>query len=154
MKLTIELVPSSCFFSNVRSMVSVKIWDALRNECYKLANNKCELCGAVGNGWSTKSFVECHEVWKYDEVARVQKLERLIGLCSDCHSVKHWGFAIIKGKEKQNYKHIVKVNQISFDQAVEIVKEAFETWEKRSKLKWKVDLSYLDNKNIKYKLDR
>ena len=36
-KLTIELVPRTAWFSNVRSMVSREDWDVLRKECYAQA---------------------------------------------------------------------------------------------------------------------
>lgn len=149
--LTIELVPSTCFFSNVRSMVSVKNWNILRTQCYQLANHRCEICDQ-SNKWQTT--VECHEVWEYDDINKIQRLDKLITLCPSCHRVKHWGLAIINGKEKENYKHFMSINNIDLDQAIELVKEAFKKHKERSNYKWKVDLSYLDNKNIKYKLDR
>ena len=47
-RLTIELVPSTCWFSNVRSNISKQDWDRLRKETYKKANYRCEICGGVG----------------------------------------------------------------------------------------------------------
>jgi len=61
--LTVELVPSSSWFSNVRSNVSKKTWDFLRKSTYKKANHRCEICGGRGDKWP----VECHEVWDYDD---------------------------------------------------------------------------------------
>jgi hypothetical protein len=38
MKLKIELVPTSSFYSNVRSNVSKKEWDIIRRRAYRNAN--------------------------------------------------------------------------------------------------------------------
>ena len=58
-KLTIELVPKTAWYKNVRSEVSKDRWDELRKECYRNANYKCEVCGGTGPKWP----VECHEIW-------------------------------------------------------------------------------------------
>ena len=47
-KLHTELVPRTCFFTNVRSQVSKEDWDILRKKTYKLANNQCEICNMKG----------------------------------------------------------------------------------------------------------
>jgi len=51
MKLTIELVPKTCFFSNVRSEISATLWDILRKETYRKANYRCEICNGKGEKW-------------------------------------------------------------------------------------------------------
>ena len=48
MKLTIELVPKTSWYSNVRSNVSRSQWDKLRKKCYLNADYKCEVCGDTG----------------------------------------------------------------------------------------------------------
>ena len=59
MKLTIELVPQTAWYSNVRSNVTKSEWDVLRKACYKAAGYKCEVCSGKG----PKHPVECHEMW-------------------------------------------------------------------------------------------
>jgi hypothetical protein len=135
MKLEIELIPSSSFFSNVRSEVTQEKWDELRKDCYKKAFYKCEICGGKGNKWP----VECHEVWEYKWP--VQKLIRLIALCPDCHMVKHFGLATLKGNRKRALNHLMKVNQWSENQAEKHITKAFKEWEKRSQKEWALDLS-------------
>ena len=41
--LTIELVPSTSHYTNVRTILPKKEWDRLRKESYKKANYKCEI---------------------------------------------------------------------------------------------------------------
>ena len=87
--LTIELVPSTCWFSNVRDHVSKSIWDKLRKATYRQSNYRCEICGDRGS----KHPVECHEIWHYDDDKYIQTLTGLTALCPDCHRVKHIGLA-------------------------------------------------------------
>lgn len=47
--LIVELVPSSCWFSNVRDHVPKATWDELRKSTYKQANYRCSLCGGAVN---------------------------------------------------------------------------------------------------------
>ena len=63
-KLTIELVPKTSWFTNLRSLVSKEQWDKIRNKVYWKAGYKCEICGSKGPKWP----VECHEIWHYDLV--------------------------------------------------------------------------------------
>ncbi len=43
-KLTIELVPSTSWYKNMRS-ISPKSWDLIRSSIYKRAKYRCEVCG-------------------------------------------------------------------------------------------------------------
>jgi hypothetical protein len=148
LKLTIELVPSSCWSSNVRSNINKTDWDILRKQCYKNAGYKCEICGGRGD----KHPVEAHEIWKYDDSKKIQKLERLIALCPSCHLVKHFGFAQTKGKGDYAFKHFCRVNLIDPSDAERYIDAAFEKWNKRSVEEWDLDISWLDKMGIKYKV--
>lgn len=97
LKLTIELVPSTDFYSNVRSNVTQKEWDVIRKKSYERASNKCEICGDAGTNQGVKHKVECHEIWEYNDESHIQKLIGLISLCPNCHKTKHAGLAQIKG---------------------------------------------------------
>ena len=61
-KLTVELIPATVFFNNVRSALDKKDWDRLRRESYGKANHKCEICGDTGKikviniMWSVMKF--------------------------------------------------------------------------------------------------
>jgi len=140
MKLTVELVPRTAWYSNVRSNVSTKEWDRLRRKCYELANRRCEICKGVG----TKHPVECHETWQYDDTNHIQKLIGLIALCPNCHKVKHPGLAQMKGETKLVEQQLMKVNGITYSEAITVINEAFKQWERRSMYDWKLDISYLD----------
>lgn len=142
-KLTIELVPASCWFSNVRTLLPKKTWDKLRKESYSHANHKCEICGDHGKNQGKKHFVECHEIWKYDDEKRTQKLEGLISLCPRCHMVKHFGRSTVIGKQDVAMAHLEKVNKWTHKQAVTYLAEVFAVHSKRSMYKWKLDVQIL-----------
>ena len=66
-KLKSEIVPTSCWYSNVRSNVSKKEWDFLRKKSYESAGHVCEICGDTGKNQGFNHNVECHEIWEYDD---------------------------------------------------------------------------------------
>lgn len=140
MKLTIELIPKTSWYSNVRSEVSDAEWDAIRHAVYQRAGYKCEICGGTGD----EHPVECHEVWSYDDEKHVQELERMIALCPSCHEVKHFGYASSRGHRTRALEHLCDVNDWSRSKGIEYVQACFDKWRKRSQHEWTVDISILE----------
>ena len=138
-RLTVELVPSTCWYTNVRSNVSKAVWDGLRRRVAAEAGHRCEICGGRGRRWP----VECHERWHYDDAAMVQRLERLVALCPDCHEVKHAGLASKRGRLDAVIRHLVKVNGWTADDAALYLEAVFEIWAQRSRHQWTLDISVL-----------
>lgn len=148
LKLEIELVPSGQWGTNLRSELPKTQWDALRRNSYRLANYRCEICGGQGDQWP----VECHERWHYDEEKKVQKLLGLISLCPDCHKVKHYGRSVSIGQEELVFNHFAMVNELTTEQARDYINEAFNTWSRRSKEDWSLDISWLNQKKPNLKI--
>jgi hypothetical protein len=143
-RLTVELVPSTCWFSNLRSELSKDEWDRLRRATYERAGQRCEVCGQKGSAHP----VECHEVWEYDDKQHVQRLAGLVALCPACHESKHMGYASTTGRSAQARTHLARVNGWSMD-SVELYLEAeFEQWSIRSQHEWTLDLSWLEQFGI------
>ena len=142
MRLTIELVPEPMWGFNLRSELTQCEWDLLRRDQYKRAGYVCEICGGKGD----KHPVECHEVWRYDDLKNVQKLSRLIALCPSCHEVKHFGRARIMGNSKRAMAHLCTVNDMSMQTAENYILNQYALWRKRSQKKWTLDISYIHNK--------
>ena len=141
--LTIELVPKTAWYTNVRSNVSKKEWDRIRKKSYQNASYVCEICGDTGLNQNHKHPVECHEIWQYDDLNHVQKLTGLISLCPNCHTVKHPGLATTKGKLETVIRQLQKVNSMTFEEAVEYLQESFLKWIDRSQHEWTLDIEYL-----------
>jgi len=152
-KLSVELIPSTCHFSNVRTTVKPSEWDKIRFISYEAADNKCEICKDTGKAQGYKHNVECHEIWNYDDEKHEQKLVGLISLCPTCHQVKHIGRAIAIGKQSVCFLQLAKVNKWTPQQVQEHVIASFELHKERSRYKWTLDLSLLTKEpyNIKLK---
>ncbi|OEJ95214.1 DUF5710 domain-containing protein [Streptomyces thermolilacinus] len=145
--LFVDLVPQTCWFTNVRSCVDQKDWERLRRMITRRAGRRCEACGAAEDR-ERRRWLEAHERWTYDEAARVQTLKRLICLCTDCHTVTHYGYAQVRGVEAEAFAHLVKVTRMSSAQAREHIAAAFEVWERRSRIAWELDLGILTDAGI------
>ena len=141
--LFVDLIPSSCWFTNVRSSVHSSDWDRLRKKVYSRASDRCECCGSSNSG------LEAHERWKYDYPRKIQKLMRLVALCRDCHRSTHMGLASVQGKEKEAKEHLRRMRMFSIEEVENHIDEAFELFEERSKFKWELDLSILISNGIK-----
>lgn len=144
MKLTIELVPKTSWFSNVRDALSTTDWNTVKRFTAQHADRRCEICGGVGPKWP----VECHEVWHYDDTNHVQTLKRTIALCPTCHAVKHFGFNMTKfpNRVPKLIQHIATVNGISMQEAEDYIVHSFDVWTQRSQHNWEVDLSWISKK--------
>lgn len=137
--LTVELVPRTSWYRNVRSNVSPEQWERLKRIVFRRAGHACEICGGRGAKWP----VECHEVFAYDDERRVQKLVRLLALCPACHEVKHIGLAGVRGRRREALTHLARVNHWSVADAELYVEACMEQWHRRSCHEWRLDLSLL-----------
>jgi 5-methylcytosine-specific restriction endonuclease McrA len=145
-KLIVELIPKTCQYINARTIVKSTYWDKIRHIVYKKANNKCEICGEHGLKQGFKHKLECHEVWKYQDRKKVQKLAKLMALCPLCHQAKHIGRTSYIGKADDAYERLKKINGWDLIQLSEHIDKAFEKNKERSNHKWTIDLSLLNKK--------
>lgn len=151
-KLLVELIPTTCHYSNVRTTVKPSEWDKIRFISYETAGHKCEICGEVGKNQGYKHNVECHEIWEYDDENKIQKLIGLISLCPICHQVKHIGRAIAMKRHKIVYNQLIKVNKWTQQEVEQHVLASFELHKERSKFEWGLDLSILTEEPYSIKL--
>lgn len=137
-KLNFEMVPDSCWYSNLRSILPPKLWDVVRREAYARAHGRCMICGSP-------SKLEAHERFSYDEKTQVQKLEDVVAVCHLCHSVIHIGRTQLKGDEQAAIKHFMQVNNCSYADYIKALGEANRLHQRRNKVgEWKLDLTYLE----------
>ena len=143
MKLKIDLVPSTAWYSNLRNKIPKEEWDKIRKQSYADSNHKCAICDA-------DEKLNCHEIWEYDDKKHIQKLKGFIALCDDCHMIKHIGFAGIqasKGLLDMNklVEHFMKINSINREEFDKHHEESFKVWRERSKNKWTIELAQWSN---------
>ncbi len=143
LKLTIELVPQTSWYDNLRKALPLTVWKKMREKTYAKYGHKCGICGAEGR-------LSCHELWEYDDKKHIQKLNGFIALCDMCHFVKHLGLVGILSSEgkldaDKIIKHFMKVNNCDKKTFEEHKKKAFDEWRKRSQYKWRVDFGKYKN---------
>ena len=138
MKLNFELVPDSCWYSNLRSILTPAQWDIVRKDAYARAKGHCMICGAP------VSRLEAHEKWSYDEKNAVQKLETVVAVCKSCHEVIHIGRTQLLGNEERACVHFMKVNGCNYAEYRKALGEANDDHRLNNLVpEWKLDLSYL-----------
>ena len=143
-KLIVELVPRTCFFSNLRSNLSKRDWDKLRHFTIQKAENRCEICGSTGRG----SSLECHEIWHYNDESNAQTLTGLIALCKSCHRSKHMALARHKGWEGIAEDHLMRINGWDRKTLDRYLMEVFSVFEIRSTRSWSLDISWLEGFDV------
>jgi hypothetical protein len=145
--LFVDLVPASCWFTNVRTCVSRRDWERLRRMILSRAGHDCEICGATEDR-ATGRRLEAHERWAYDEPTRTQALRRLICLCSRCHLTTHFGHANITGRADEAFAHLRAVTGMTHQQALEHLHTAEKLWIERSEHVWELDLRILTRAGV------
>lgn len=139
-ELRIELVPSTCWYTNVRSNVSRRDWEKCKQFVKQRSGDRCEICGGRGSRWP----VECHEIWDYDDERSIQTLVGLIALCPRCHEVKHIGRASVVGTLDRALVHLARVNEWPMLKARKAYDIALQIWEIRSQYQWELDITFLE----------
>ena len=139
-RLAVELVPSTAWWSNVRSNVTRREWEICKLFVRRRSDDHCEICGGQGSRHS----VECHEIWHYDDERQIQTLVGLIALCPRCHEVKHIGRALALGNWSRALTHLATVNGWSIEHADRYVALQLEIHALRSTHQWALDISYLN----------
>ncbi len=145
--LFVDMVPSSCWFTNVRSDVSGQDWERLRRMITRRAGQRCEICDRPEDR-DTRRRLEAHERWVYDDATGVQALRRLICVCSDCHLATHLGYANVTGRADHALAHLRTVTGMTDSEAGRHVETAGELWTARSGRTWTLDLSILTDAGV------
>lgn len=83
-KLAMKFVPYSIKNINLHNWLTPYQWRKLCKETYSKAGGVCEICGTAF------PRLDCHEDWEYDDFRRIQRLKRLIAICTLCHRAIHY----------------------------------------------------------------
>jgi hypothetical protein len=140
LKLTIELVPKTCWYTNLRTQIRGTEWDRISEETR--ASDVCAICGA------TDVRLSCHERWEYDDGRGIQRLLGFVALCDACHAVKHIGrigrLATADPRQghllKDTIEHFMRVNAVDRATFDAHKTESFAVWRHRSGREWTTDL--------------
>lgn len=142
-KIEFEMVPENMWQINLRHLLKKSEWDKIRKDVYEKAEGKCKICG------KKSKRLEAHEFWEYIEDKKIQKLKEVVALCSICHKTIHIGFANALGLTDKCFKNYCKLNNCTERECIKDYNDAVLNWQKRSKIDWILDLSWLEeNYNI------
>jgi hypothetical protein len=145
--LFVDMVPETCWFTNVRTCVCAQDWERLRRMITRRAGQACEICGATEDR-ALGRWLEAHERWAYNQNTGVQALRRLICVCSDCHLSTHLGYANVTGHANEAIAHLRKVTGMTDTQVADHVSAAGDLWTHRSRRVWALDLSMLTDAGV------
>lgn len=145
--LFVDMIPRTCWFTNVRTCVSERDWERLRRMILRRARQQCEACGA-GEDRAARRWLEAHERWRYDDRSGTQTLRRLICVCSPCHLVTHLGYANVTGRSEEALAHLRQVTGMTDEQASRHVDDAGRLWVERSARAWHLDLRMLTDAGV------
>ena len=144
LKLVIELVPSTVWYSSLYRLLPRTEWSRLKRQIYAKEGRKCYICG------SQQGLLSLHELWEYDDDGFTQTLTTVHHLCNLCHKIKHIGFwchtpdgrqkLMQEGLDRDDLiAHFCLVNNCSKTMFQQHEDEAFKTWQRRSQHQWKQD---------------
>ena len=137
-KLRIQLVPDSCWCSNLRSILTRQEWDIVRKEAYSRAGHRCSVCDRE------VSRLEAHEEWEYDDITHTQRLRDIVALCRSCHSCVHIGRTSLVGDIDKAEKWYQHVNHCTYQEYKRDLALATEEHLRRNQVdEWRLDISYL-----------
>lgn len=148
LKLEIELVPSTVWFSSIYQILkeSNKLdeWRKIKVAIFQKEGRFCWICG------TNTRRLEAHEFWEYDDAKHVQKLVAIHHLCDLCHKIKHIGFwcHTPEGSRKLEQeglckedliKHFCVINKYTRKDFENYEYQVFRAWDERSKFNWEQD---------------
>ena len=148
-RLAVDLIPTTCWYTSVRSCVEPDDWKRISLGVKLRAGRKCELCGTPANR-EQDIHLEPHE--RFDYVDGTQVLKRLVCACSRCHHAIHYDLAEAIDEEQAAREHLRLTNgwdDASLDQHL---RKANALWKERSGRQWELDLSIIENAGITVRL--
>ncbi|MDW9478733.1 hypothetical protein GOB57_08450 [Sinorhizobium meliloti] len=174
--LKFSTIRSTAQRQNLWSFMDQLSWDHIRNVNYSMTGKRCILCGKQSGNFVRKlepekpnkvGTVECHEVWNFskpdpDIPVGIQRLERIMVVCFDCHMCFH--DEIARGKalrigeedlERQVQRYLVRrrsflTHKSPKQLAVEMQAEHARLADHKDVSTWIVDLSKLAKQDYMY----
>ena len=149
-ELTIDFVPTACWFTSAHKCVHPRDWRRLHQHLCERVNNCCEYCG-INPGIP----LEIHEKWSY--TGRVQKLVRFVALCRLCHIATDVGYTVTRKDEDcinsldriaTARDQFIKVRHFTVADIWMHLDEALKLKWARNLITWTPDLSLLTDNGI------
>lgn len=155
-RLSIELVPATAWWENVRSNVTKAEWEKCKAYAKAKTGGRCIVCDGSGLTQGRGYAVDAHEVWAYDDEKQVQTLVDIVPLCPMCHACKHLGRTREVSSPEQWARvidHFQRVNRWSDQRVEQYILLVFHIWEMRSSVKWELDVSFLSTIGVNTRVE-
>jgi len=110
-------------------------WNRITKRELARAGGKCEYCRAADGR------LVVHEEWEFDEDRLRQRLKGYKVSCRDCNLILHAGRTSLSGYLDDAKEHFEKVTGLSINELALAVLSATAEWKRRSRKKWRVDVS-------------
>lgn len=143
LKLRPVLIPKHLQRRSVFYALSRYRWRKLREMVKTAADGACEICGAKRD-----RYMVCHEDWHYDDEKHIATLIRFMLICPDCNAVIHiggtghgWSGGLDEDPFLNVLPHLMKVNEIDFEDAIALLNEANHEYDERSQHKWTIAIN-------------
>jgi hypothetical protein len=111
-------------------------WKKIRTAALENAEHRCIHCRQSGK------ILFCHEKWRFDLRRGIVKLCGFEMACERCNSVLHAGQAMLAGYENEVIEHLCRINKCDQMDALNILSKAFEKWNVRNEVNWKIEVSH------------
>lgn len=85
LRLEIQPIPVSSWGKSLANRLDKSDWNEIRFRVYREANYKCQICKGG------KDTLHCHELWAFNDKAKIQRLVGFECCCQLCHDVHHFG---------------------------------------------------------------
>lgn len=159
--IEVNLIPQSSWGANLSKLLSWPSWSGLRQPVIQAWGGRCCVCGCNerlpdpnGGRSSRKPGVDCHEIWRYDETAQIQKLVDLVSVCEACHDCFHPARAGAHGRGAETTERLVGICGWKLNEAPEALKQIEEDYKRRSRMSWTLDLALVAGHDLQFMDDR
>lgn len=146
--LVVDFGPKSCWCKKIRYALTPDDFKRVEALVIGRTSRTCEACGVVDPEQADRMEVQAR--WEYDvsDGKHVQRLVRLMAMCSACHEVTHFGKASMDGRRDAALLHLQKAAQMTADNAQAHVDAAYDKLRELNQHEWQLDLSLLTDNGL------
>jgi hypothetical protein len=135
LRLGVELVPRALWGRSAHKRLRRPEWEAIRRDVLDAAGRRCVICDEAPHEGLT-----CHELWEYDDAARVATLTGFESVCRRCSLVHHIGLTttgrIGPRARDEAFDRLAAVNGITRREANVVFVTAMRLHAKRGVAEW------------------
>lgn len=134
-KLTVDITTRTQYIQFLHTEVYEQQWNYIASLCYHRAGGVCEYCSSDEN-------LVYHTAWKFENETKTASVAGVELMCGRCYQAKSIDNLFIRPQAHDDLiSHLIKVNDMSFNDAKNSVSQAYKDCIERSKVLWVMDVS-------------